>query len=597
MTTEQKAFAVHPNEAFVEACPGAGKTRTILARLAHLAKSLPPRHGIAVLSFTNKAIEEFKSRSGSVGGPHVLQFPGFIGTFDAFVRHFLFIPTGIEGSATKPHVVDSWESLGIEIRLSGAKTFAGPGVSLDRFEPQTNNIDPSALTHRGLSNHVVRYKTDYENAARYRRTNLNRKGYFSAHDTRVITSQRIHDATLGPALGRAIAGRFEEIIVDEAQDCNPLDLDVLAWLRSQGIRVTVVCDMDQSIYGFRDGERAHLVAFAETYANENRLTLTGNFRSSSAICSLAASLRTRGTPDVPVGMSATLAHPILLYAYEARTVSPRIGEWFASVAAGAPFAIPQSNLIILGHSERSACLASGNVSTSVDGQSKIDRLARSLNDFWAGTTQYDRVNALTSVERLLIDVTGQRHEDEPLSSAIERIGINKRILRRQALTLVMRLPRTCADTEADRNAWVELARETIRSLGFAPPSGQTIRTVISSPRNSEWLRHLSAREVSARIPYATIHNAKGGEYSAVCVVIPPDDSRRLTTMLFESWASRAEHEPKRVIYVGVTRAMHLVALAMPKSFLAQCVAILSGANIPHEVHNESPNTAPTRAAI
>jgi superfamily I DNA/RNA helicase len=107
-----------------------------------------------------------------------------------------------------------------------------------------------------------------------------------------------------------LAGRFHEIVVDEAQDCAPLELEVLARLRAAGIRVTMVCDMDQSIYAFRDDERTHLETFANTYAPENRLTLTGNFRSSPAICSFAASLRTSRVADTPSGPMRELSDPI-----------------------------------------------------------------------------------------------------------------------------------------------------------------------------------------------------------------------------------------------------------------------------------------------
>lgn len=45
LTAEQEAFASHAGGTFVHACPGAGKTRTIIARLAKIAATLPPRRG------------------------------------------------------------------------------------------------------------------------------------------------------------------------------------------------------------------------------------------------------------------------------------------------------------------------------------------------------------------------------------------------------------------------------------------------------------------------------------------------------------------------------------------------------------------------
>jgi superfamily I DNA/RNA helicase len=74
---------------------------------------------------------------------------------------------------------------------------------------------------------------------------------------------------------------------------------------------------------------------------------------------------------------------------------------------------------------------------------------------------------------------------------------------------------------------------------------------------------------------ATIHEAKGREYSAVCVVIPPDsrDLRR-TEQLFVSWSDRTDDEAKRVIYVAITRAKKLGAVAIPSAYRDRLSAIL-----------------------
>src|SRR5437879_9901777 len=125
LTDEQRAVANHVPGAFVEACPGAGKTRAIVARIARIAPTLPVRRGLAILSFTNSAIEEFIARCHALGLNSALCHPGFVGTFDAFLRQFFFSPGGIKGVLLRPTVVDSWETLGVNVRLRGVNAFQG----------------------------------------------------------------------------------------------------------------------------------------------------------------------------------------------------------------------------------------------------------------------------------------------------------------------------------------------------------------------------------------------------------------------------------------------------------------------------------------
>src|SRR5712671_3258502 len=125
LTEEQRTFANHVPGAFVEACPGSGKTLAIAARIARIAPALPVRRGVAIVSFTNSAIEEFIARCHALGLDSAICHPGFVGTFDAFLRQFFFSPGGIEGVVLRPTVVDSWETLGVDVRLRGANAFRG----------------------------------------------------------------------------------------------------------------------------------------------------------------------------------------------------------------------------------------------------------------------------------------------------------------------------------------------------------------------------------------------------------------------------------------------------------------------------------------
>jgi DNA helicase-2/ATP-dependent DNA helicase PcrA len=168
----------------------------------------------------------------------------------------------------------------------------------------------------------------------------------------------------------------------------------------------------------------------------------------------------------------------------------------------------------------------------------------SITSRWPGAESISRPDSSLKVRPLII-----------LSA------LDARSVRRQALELAMRLPKICLDTDGDRAAWIECARTLVQELGIILPEGQTIRTSLQSPRSGEWSHHLEQTHASTGLLYSTIHNAKGGEYAGVCVVIPPNDTRAFTTQLVDAWTARGDHEPKRVIYVGVTRAMRLAAFS------------------------------------
>lgn len=131
-------------------------------------------------------------------------------------------------------------------------------------------------------------------------------------------------------------------------------------------------------------------------------------------------------------------------------------------------------------------------------------------------------------------------------------------------------------------AWSEgqilstLSKESAKLLPFnnISPLSPSISTLSAGfPRqyfqdraDADWQRLLTAGD-APDLKTATIHEAKGKEYDAVRVVIPPDfrESRR-TEQLITAWQQRIDDEPKRVVYVGITRARKLGTIAIPTAF-------------------------------
>lgn len=580
LTDEQRIFVNHVPGVFVEACPGAGKTRAIVARIARIASTLPRRRGLAVLSFTNTAVEEFISRCNPIGLDSALRHPGFVGTFDAFLRQFFFLPGGIDGVNYCPTVVDSWETLGIEIRLRGARAFQGDGVRLDLFDAETNVINLASIRHNGLRAHVQSFQADYQENAEWRRRNLRQHGYISVADVRVDVMRRLQNANWSTAIGQALAARFQEVIVDEAQDCNPLDCQIINWLRGKGIAVTVVADPDQAIYGFRQGGLDEIRALANSYDNDNRLTLTGNFRSSPSICGVAATLRSRATPDVSCGETSAITEPVHVIIYQGNTVTDGIGRKFCELMD--TFGIARKDGIVLAHSRKNALRACGSCAMEDAGKSNTAKIAHAVGMFWSSTASNRmREASLRSIERAILDLMGMIGNGEAPSRAAEQHGIDQRWLRRSALDLISQIPRNCADTNEARIAWIAILRQQFRRLNLAYRAGTSECQYFPNRGNADWHRLLMTED-APMINSATIHEAKGKEYDAVCVVIPPDN---YSEQLFSTWQSRTNDEAKRVIYVGFTRAKKFGVISIPNQYRDRMTTILEGAQANWREHN------------
>ncbi len=579
LTDEQRTFANHLPGAFVEACPGAGKTFAIAARVARIVPTLPMRRGLAVLSFTNSAIEAFIGQCHSLALDPALRHPGYVGTFDAFLRHFFFSPGGIEGLDIRPCVVDSWESLGVGIRLRGPRAFRGDGVGLDLFNADTDQIDPASIGHAALRAHVQANQAAYQQAAVQRRRALRQRGYLSVADVRVDVVRRLQRAPWSTALGRAIAARFQEVIVDEAQDCNPLDCQIIRWLRERGITVTIVADPDQAIYGFRHGSPADLRAIGTEYDDRDRLPLTGNFRSSPSICAVAATLRTRAIPDISLGETAAITEPVHVLTYGGNVVSDCIVHRFCELMRICGIATKDG--IVLAHARKNALRACGVSSEEDAGDSNTAGMARAVGTFWTrSVSNRGRELALRFAERAILELIGRIEDGELPSRAAERGGIDPRWLRRSALELICHLPRKCADTNDARAAWLLALREQVLRLGLTYRLGTSERQYFRDRADAGWQRLLASGN-APEIGCATVHEAKGKEYDAVCVVIPPDIREpRRTEQLLTTWQNRSDAEAKRVIYVGITRAKKLCVIAIPAAYAARVRTLL------HSAHND-----------
>lgn len=78
------------NSCYIQACPGSGKTTALLAKLIILANKLPlaDGKGVCVLTHTNVAIDEIKSKVGPKADI-LFRYPNFFGTIQTFLHKYV----------------------------------------------------------------------------------------------------------------------------------------------------------------------------------------------------------------------------------------------------------------------------------------------------------------------------------------------------------------------------------------------------------------------------------------------------------------------------------------------------------------------------
>ena len=121
-----------PANVFLPACPGAGKTHQVVGRFLHRVNE-EMRRGIALLSFSNSAVDEARTRCGT--NVDVLRSPNFVGTFDSFIHRFITTPR-LNAVGVQPHYVEEWSQLSdTDVRLLGADSAKKFPLEWFDFEP------------------------------------------------------------------------------------------------------------------------------------------------------------------------------------------------------------------------------------------------------------------------------------------------------------------------------------------------------------------------------------------------------------------------------------------------------------------------------
>lgn len=281
---QREAVLAAEGPVLILAGAGSGKTRVITHRIAHLVKERGVGPGrLLAVTFTNKAAGEMRSRvERLLEGTTVTSW---ISTFHALCVRLLRREAA---AASLPHdflIYDDDDQLAAvreamrDLNLS--EKLHPPRRLLSRISAAKNLRRETVVADddegAGLTERV---------AARYGLI-LQRAGALDFDDLLLRAVALLQD---NPAVCESYQQRFQYVLVDEYQDTNRTQYDLMRLLAGGHRNLTVVGDEDQSIYSWRGADIRNILDFEADFPGARVLRLEENYRSTQAILDAASGL-------------------------------------------------------------------------------------------------------------------------------------------------------------------------------------------------------------------------------------------------------------------------------------------------------------------
>ena len=297
-----KAVINYEGPALIIAGAGAGKTRVLTYRIAHLLKQGIPAPNILALTFTNKAAREMKERITAIVGMDTAKYL-WMGTFHSIFARILRKEGKYLGYPAEYTIYDTNDSKTLvrsiikELDLDDkVYKFAEVFGKISRAKnnlitPQKYRNDPDRLSRDERARKPMIAEIFRIYAAR-----CFKAGAMDFDDLLVNTEILFRDF---PKTLKKYRDQFRYILVDEYQDTNYVQYKIVNRLAEVHNNVCVVGDDAQSIYSFRGAKIENILNFRNNYPGYSLYKLERNYRSTQNIVNAANSVIAKNAGRIP----------------------------------------------------------------------------------------------------------------------------------------------------------------------------------------------------------------------------------------------------------------------------------------------------------
>ncbi len=274
---------------------GAGKTKTITHRIAHLIQLGVEPTNILAVTFTNKAAGEMRER------------------VDHLLRNSPDITRPVQ-ELERP-IIKTFHSLGVQILKSHAeilgykKTFSI--YDRDDSKRAIKNIikdlglDPKQIEPGKVISIISKQKGDLISPEEYLDSDGSRNSYEAqniydiwvryestlkaehAFDFDDLLSKTLELLRKNTEVRNLYQNQFKYVHIDEYQDTNMVQYELSKIFAENHKNICVVGDIDQNIYSWRGATIKNIMNFEEDYPNSKIILLEQNYRSTKNILNAA----------------------------------------------------------------------------------------------------------------------------------------------------------------------------------------------------------------------------------------------------------------------------------------------------------------------
>tara|TARA_B100000029_G_scaffold185670_1_gene183092 strand:+ start:13071 stop:15284 length:2214 start_codon:yes stop_codon:yes gene_type:complete len=284
---QQLAVETPSGPLIILAGPGSGKTRVITYRITHLVKSLNIEpHRILAVTFTNKAAREMRERIQQLLGDQATSLS--MGTFHSICARILRVDGSLISLPDNFVIYDSSDQLALIRQIES-------DLSIDskKFPPRQILSTISKAKNKRFTDST--YQKNVEN---YYEEIVGR--VFKEYTKRLAQSNAVDfDDLLGKTLDlfennelilRKYANRYIHTLIDEFQDTNIIQYQIARMIASVHQNITVVGDPDQSIYSWRAADIKNIDYLQRDFPSVKTILLEQNYRSTEHILKAADSV-------------------------------------------------------------------------------------------------------------------------------------------------------------------------------------------------------------------------------------------------------------------------------------------------------------------